>query len=160
MQSDLLRHLRERWDHVSWERVCSGQGIPNIYRFLRDSGRASEPDWLAERLAAADDPAPVITAAAMDEERSCEICAMTLDVFVSALAAEAGNLALQVLATGGVYVGGGIPPRILPALKGGRFMEVFTHKGRMADLMVRMPVHVILNAHAALLGAACYGLGL
>jgi glucokinase len=102
----------------------------------------------------------VIANAALDDERPCELCVATLDTFVSILAAEAGNLALDVLATGGVYLGGGIPPRILPALEGGRFMESFTRKGRMSRLMARVPVHVVLNPQVALLGVACHGLEL
>ena len=160
LEAQLLRHLLARFDHVSCERVCSGLGLPNIYAYLRDSGRADEPAWLAEQLAAAEDPTPIIASVALDEERSCELCTATLDSFVSILAAEAGNLALKVLATGGVYLVGGIPPRILPALKQERFMLAFQRKGRLSDLMARIPVHVILNSKAALLGAACHGLKL
>jgi glucokinase len=158
LQVDLLRYLMDRFDHVSFERVCSGVGIPNIYAFLRDSGHAPEPEWLAKQLAMADDPNPVIARAALAGE--CELCVATFNVFVSIMGAEAGNLALKVLATGGVYVGGGIPPRILPLLQSERFMEAFTHKGRFSDLLSRVPVYVILNPKAALLGAACYGLDL
>lgn len=160
IQAELLRYLQERFDHVSYERICSGLGLPNIYTFLRDTGHAEEPGWLAERLAAVDDPTPVIVNVALDDERSCELCAITLDLFVCILGAEAGNLALKVLATGGVYLGGGIPPRILPTLQQEQFLKSFRRKGRMADLLARMPVHVILNPKAALLGVACYGLGL
>jgi len=154
----LLRYLQEGlgFEHVSYERVCSGRGLPNIYAYLRDSGTACEPAWLAERLAAADDPTPLIVNAALVGE--CELCIATLDAFVSILGAEAGNLALKVLATGGVYLGGGIPPRILPALEHERFMEAFRRKGRFSDLLARVPVHVILNPKVALLGAACHGL--
>lgn len=158
LEIDLLRYLQDRLGHVSYERVCSGQGIVNIYAFLRDSGY-EEPAWLAERLAAADDPAPVIANAALDKD-ACEICSTTLGVFVSILGAETGNLALKVLATSGVYLGGGIPPRILPLLKRDSFMEAFRYKGRFSDLLARVPVHVILNPKAALLGAACYVLEL
>ena len=155
---ELLRYLQGRFGHVSYERVCSGRGLPNIYAYLKDSGYADEPDWLTEQLAAADDPTPVIVNAALDEERPCELCVATLNAFVSILGAEAGNLALKVLASGGVYLGGGIPPRILPALQQEWFMEAFRRKGRMSDLLARVPVHVILNPKVALLGAACYGL--
>jgi len=157
---ELLRYLQQRYEHVSYEWVCSGQGLPNIYAFLKDSGYAEEPAWLAGQLAAADDPTPVIVNMALDEEKPCELCAATLNTFVSVLGAEAGNLALKVLATGGVYLGGGIPPRILPALKHERFMEAFRHKGRLSGLLAHMPVHVILNPKVALLGAACHGLEL
>ena len=158
LEAEMLRYLMDRFDHVSCERVCSGKGIPNIYAFLKDSGYAEEPDWLAEKLAAADDPTPVIANGALDSERPCELCVATLNTFVSILGAEAGNLALKVLATGGVYLGGGIPPRILPALEDGQFMQAFRRKGRMSDLLSSIPVHVILNPKVALLGAACYGL--
>jgi glucokinase len=160
LEVELLRYLQDRFGHVSCERVCSGRGLPNIYAYLKDSGYADEPAWLAEQLAAADDPTPVIVNTALDEEKPCELCVATLNTFVSILGAEAGNLALKVLASGGVYLGGGIPPRILPALEQGRFMEAFQRKGRMSDLLARMPVHVILNPKVALLGAACHGLEL
>jgi glucokinase len=160
LEVNLLRYLQGRFEHVSCERVCSGIGIPNIYAFLKDGGSYLEPDWLAEQLVASDDPTPVIVNAALDREEACEICIAALDTFVSILGAEAGNLALKVLSTGGVYLGGGIPPRILPVLEQGRFMEAFCDKGRMSDLLARMPVLVILNPKVALLGAACHGLGL
>jgi glucokinase len=162
LEAELLQYLRDRhqFDHVSYERVCSGLGIPTIYAFLKDQGQAEEPTWLTEQLAAAKDRTPVIVNAAVDKKRTCELCVSTLNIFVSVLGAEAGNLALKVLATGGVYVGGGIPPRILSALENGRFMEAFVRKGRMSGLLARMPVKVILNPKAALLGAACRGLEL
>lgn len=158
LQIELLRYWQERLDHVSFERFGSGMGLPNIYTFLRDSGYAEEPSWLAEALAGADDPTPIIVGAALDSERSCPLCEATLDTFLSIVAAEAGNLAIKLLATGGVYLGGGIPPRILPALTDGRFMAAFLRKGRMSRLLAEMPVHVILHPKAALLGAACHGL--
>lgn len=160
LEVELLRYLQDRFEHVSYERVCSGRGLPNIYAFLRDSGYADEPARLAEQLAVADDPTPVIVNAAFDGERPCGLCVATLSAFVSILGAEAGNLALKVLATGGVYLGGGISPRILPALEQEQFMQAFRNKGRMADLLARFPVHVILNPRVALLGAACHGLEL
>jgi glucokinase len=162
LEAELLQYIRDRYQfgHVSYERVCSGLGLPTIYAFLKDRGKAEEPDWLAEELAAADDPTPVIVNTALGKEKTCELCVTTLNIFASILGAEAGNLALKVLATGGVYVGGGIPPRILSALDDGRFMEAFMRKGRMSGLLVRMPVHVILNPKAALLGAAFRGLDL
>jgi glucokinase len=162
LEAELLQDLRDRhhFDHVSYERVCSGQGIPTIYAFFKERGRGEEPTWLADQLAAVDDRTPVIVNAALDKERTCELCVATLNMFVSILGAEAGNLALKLLATGGVYVGGGIPPRILSALENGRFMEAFVRKGRMSGLLARMPVKVILNPKSALLGAACRALEL
>ena len=159
LQLDLLRYLQDRYDgHVSYERVCSGKGIPNIYDFLRDSGYADEPAWLARELADADDPTPIIVNTALNEEKNCKLCVETLNIFVSILGAEAGNLALKIMATGGVFLGGGIPPRILPALKKPRFLQAFTSKGRFSDLLTNIPVYVIRNPKAALLGAACHGL--
>jgi glucokinase len=160
LQIDLLRYLRRDHEHVSYERVCSGIGLPNIYTYLRESGQAPEPAWLAEQLASTEDHTPVIVNAALDATKRCELCVTALDTFASVLATESANLALKVLSTGGVYLGGGIPPRILPVLKQPSFMQAFLDKGRMSSLLSRMPVHVILNPKAALLGAACLGLGL
>jgi glucokinase len=154
---DLLRYLLERFPHVSYERVCSGKGLPNIYAFLRDTGRAVEADWLAAELAQATDKTPVIMKAALDTDAPCAIAAATLNTFVSVLGAEAGNMALKVLATGGVYLGGGIPPRILPYLSSERFMQSFCNKGRLGKLLTTTPVHVILNPKIALFGAALHG---
>lgn len=159
-QLRLLNYMESRMEHVSYERICSGLGLPHIYAFLKDSGSAEEPAWLREELATAQDPTPVIINAALTRDRTCALCTATLRMFVSILGAEAGNLALKVLATGGVYLGGGIPPRILPALEDGEFMAAFTRKGRLSGLLVRMPVHVIVHPSAALLGAACEGLDL
>ena len=156
LEIGLLRYLLERFEHASYERVCSGKGIPNIYAYLRDSGYAPEPGWLAAELAAASDQTPVIARHALDGDEGCALCVATLDAFVSILATEAGNLALKILATGGVYLGGGIPPRILPALEAKRFLNGFWDKGRMTDLLRSMPVHVIINRDVALLGAACH----
>ena len=110
---DLLRYLLERFPHVSYERICSGKGFPNIYAYLKNVCHAVEPDWLAAELAQATDKTQTIMKAALDTDTPCEIAVATLNTFVSVLGAEAGNMALKVLATGGVYLGGGIPPRIL-----------------------------------------------
>lgn len=154
-EAALLLYLLDRFEHVSCERVCSGMGLPNIYAYLKDSDAAGPPDGLSERPAAAEDPTPVIIAAALDAERPCPRCRAALNMFASILGAEAGNLALKVMALGGVYLGGGLPPRILPVLQNGSLMEAFKRKGRMSRLMDAIPVHVILNPKAALLGAAC-----
>jgi glucokinase len=151
---DLLRFLKQKYNgRISQERVVSGPGLTNIYEFLREVRGIDEPAWLAERMAA-EDPNAVITELAMAAKS--EICEKTLDMFVSAYGAEAGNLALKLLSVGGVYVGGGIAPRILEKLKDGRFMKAFTDKGRLSQLLVNMPVRVILESRAALLGAAAY----
>jgi len=147
-----------RYEHVSYEWVCSGIGIPNICNFFKDSGKAEEPDWLAKELAKAKDPTPMIVNAAISKDRTCPICKATIDTFISILGSEAGNMALKVMATGGVYLGGGIPPRILPALKKSHFMENFLRKGRMSRLLLHMPVNVILSAKTAITEAAYYGL--
>lgn len=157
-QIELLRFLLGRHRHVSYERVCSGMGIPNLYAFLKETGRCPEPDWLAQELAEADDPTPVIVNAGLARPADAPICRKVLELFVAILGAEAGNLALKTLATGGIYLGGGIPPRVLPVLEEGAFLAAFQAKGRFAQLLEQIPVHVILNPKAALLGAAQYGL--
>ena len=148
---ELLAYLRHDWSHVSWERVLSGPGLVNLYRFLRDSGRGEEPPWLAEALRAGD-AAAVISEAARD--RRAALCEETMSLFVSLYGAEAGNLALKMLATGGVYVGGGIAPKNLARMADGAFMRAFVDKGRMGPLLERIPVRVIVNDKTALLGAA------
>jgi glucokinase len=151
---DMLRFLRQKYDgRISFERVVSGQGITNCYEFLREVRGVEEPAWLAERIAA-EDPNAVITELAL--KAKSEICEKALDLFVSAYGAEAGNLALKVLSVGGLYVGGGIAPRILEKLKDGAFLKAFTDKGRLSQLLVHMPVRVILESRTALLGAAAY----
>jgi glucokinase len=156
LQAELWAFLREEFGHVSVERVASGSGIPNIYRFLRDRRGTEETAKLAERLNDAADPTPLIVSAAV-EKRSA-LCEETLRTFVSILGAEAGNLALKILATGGIYLAGGLPPRILPFLQDEGFLETVRAKGRLAPLLERIPVHVILNPRAALLGAAWHGI--
>jgi len=149
---DLWRYLRRGGlHHVSVERVLSGPGIFSIYSWLRHRGPHREPLWLAEKLTSGD-PAAAITQAALVEREP--IAVATLDVFVSLLGAVSGNLALTGMTSGGIYLGGGIPPRILPKLEEGKFLEAFVDKGRFRDMLSAVPVHVILNDRAALLGAA------
>jgi len=136
---------------VSVERLLSGPGLVNIYSWLKDSGRFPEPAYLATMIKEMD-PARAITQAAM--ERNNPLCVKTLNIFVSIFGAVSGNLALTGMTTGGVYLGGGIPPKILPQLKEGIFMKSFTEKGRFKGLLKKIPVRVILNDKAALLGAA------
>ena len=151
---DLLRFLKQKYaGRISFERVVSGQGMPNIYEFLREVRGLDEPAWLAERMAK-EDPNVVITELALAAKS--EICEKALDMFVSAYGAEAGNLALKILSLGGLYVGGGIAPRILEKLKDGTFMKAFTDKGRLSQLLVNTPVRVILESKTALMGAAAY----
>jgi len=157
LQKELLSYLQEKLGHVSYESVCSGLGILNIYYFLRERCYGEEPSWLSDKLAQKKDPVPVIVSAALDHENACDLCVIALNLFASILGAEAGNMALRVLATNGVYIGGGIPRRILPYLENGQLMKSFRNKGRMADLVSQMPVFVILNPKVALMGAAWYG---
>ncbi|HEY6489337.1 MAG: glucokinase [Terracidiphilus sp.] len=152
---ELLRFLKQKYNgRISFERVVSGMGMTNIYDFLRDVKGVQEPVWLAEQMTAAHDPNSVITE--MGLAAKSELCAKTLDMFVSIYGAEAGNLALKVLSVGGLYVGGGIAPRILEKLKDGIFLRAFTDKGRLSHLLINMPVRVILESRAALMGAAAF----
>jgi glucokinase len=153
-QIDLLRHLIKKFGHVSYERVVSGPGIANIYGCLRESGRFEEPDWLKEKISTAEDASAVISQEALSG--SSAICIQALDLFAFVYGAEAGNLALRGKATGGVYIGGGIAPKILTKLKDGTFMRAFLGKGRYRQFLAAMPVRVILNDQAALQGAAYY----
>ena len=158
MQADLLRYLQQRFDHVSYEIVCSGLGIPHLYEFFRDSDHAAESPELAAQLAAAEDRTPLIVEGAMRDGTPDALGLATLETFVSILGAEAGNLALKVLATGGVFIGGGIAPRVMPILEDQHFNAAFRRKGRFAELLARVPVHVITMDDSALIGAAGYGL--
>jgi glucokinase len=154
-QLEMLRYLQTKFNNISYERVCSGSGVPNIYDALKHLGIAPENPGLTTAISQVADPTPTIIQAGL--AGSCELCEETLNMFVSILGAEAGNLALKVMATGGVYLGGGIPPRIIDKLKNGTFMTAFTNKGRMAEILFQIPVYVILNTKAPLLGAAFYG---
>jgi len=158
LEIELLRYWMDRFDHVSYEKVLSGEGLYNIYRFLRDSKRfGNEPKWLSERMDR-EDPAQVISETA--KQRKNRLCSMALDLFTSIYGAAAGNLALQFMAVGGVYIGGGIAPKIIWKLKGRIFMEAFKNKGRLSKVLADIPVKVILNDRAALLGAARYAMKL
>ncbi|WP_224998958.1 glucokinase [Cesiribacter sp. SM1] len=150
----LCSYLQKQFGHVSWERVVSGMGIYNIFLFLRDVMHREVPDWLAENIKTGD-PAGVISKAALNTE--CDICRETMTLFVHYLAEESANLVLKMKATGGLYLGGGIAPKILPLLTEERFMPDFFPRGRMRELLEGVPVNIILNPHTALLGAAYYG---
>ena len=151
LEIELLRYLLQRFQHVSYERVLSGPGLLNIYKFLRDTGRGEEPAWLADEMRRSDPPI-VISQAALGG--MSDICVQALDLFISIYGAEAGNLALKMKATGGVFLGGGIAPKIIEKLNGRAFMEAFVAKGRMRPLLEAISVRVILNDKTALLGAA------
>ncbi len=151
LEMELLSYSLNRYRRVSYERLVSGPGLVNIYQFLRDTGKGKEPDWLVEQLRQGD-PAPIISQCAM--EGKSPLCLQAMEIFVSLYGAEAGNLALKVMATGGVYLGGGIAPKIIVKLKEPEFMNAFTAKGRMRPLLQDIPVKVIMNPKTALLGAA------
>jgi len=151
LEIELLRFLARRFPRVSWERVVSGRGLVNIYDFLLEHRGARSEPWLAEEMAAGD-PAAAISQAARAGRN--ELCAEAVGLFVSLYGAEAGNLALKVLAKGGVYLGGGIAPKLLEELKKPAFLESFLAKGRMRPLLEAMPVRVILDDRAALAGTA------
>ncbi|MGC8550458.1 MAG: glucokinase [Acidobacteriaceae bacterium] len=154
LEVELLRYLMKKLDgRVSFERVVSGLGIHNIYEFLRDEKKMTESPELAERLKH-EDPNAVI--GELGDSGKDELCAKTLEVFVSAYGAEAGNMALKVLAVGGIYIGGGIAPKILKTMRSGTFMQAFADKGRLSDLLIKTPVHIILDSRCALMGAAAY----
>jgi len=151
---DLHRYLRQKYKgRVSYDRVISGSGLTNFYEFLRDVRGMETPAWLGERTSI-EDPNAVISELALAGKSA--ICEKALDMFVSAYGAEAGNLALKTLSVDGLYVGGGIAPRILEKLKDGTFMKAFTAKGRLSEVLINMPVRIILDSRAALLGAASY----
>ena len=151
---ELLDYLRRTLKgRVSFERVVSGIGIKNVYAFLRDDQKMEEPAWLRERMAV-EDPNAVIGQCA--EDGSSEICFETLQIFTSAFGAEAGNVALKVLAMGGIYLGGGIAPKILKTMRDGQFMKAFLDKGRLSPLLEALPVRIILDDTCALLGAAAF----
>jgi glucokinase len=157
LEDELCAWLRERYGHVSWERVLSGPGLADLYRFMSATGRGEEPAAFAREFAAAHDHPATIAEAAF--AGTCERARLTLERFASIYGAEAGNVALKFLAVGGVFVGGGIAPRILPFLRDGRFRDAFRAKGRLAAVLERIPVSVILDDRAALWGAAVVALG-
>lgn len=167
-ENDLLVYLQRTLSkdgqslaHVSWERVCSGSGIPNIYAYFRQSGIAEEDPAIAAQIAQvmADDGdiTPIVMNNAMGEN-PCSLCKQTLNTFLGILGAEVGNMGLKILATGGIYLGGGIPPRLLAYLDEPVFANALYNKGRLSPVLRDMPVKVILNPKAALFGAAYYGL--
>jgi glucokinase len=151
LQIELLRFLSHEFGHVSWERVLSGPGLYNIYRFLRDTGRGEESAWLTDEMQQ-QDPSAVISHAAL--ANTSALCRQALDLFVVLYGAEAGNLALKLMATAGVYVGGGIAPKIIQKLTDSTFMDAFVAKGRLKPLLQEISVRIIMSDKVALLGAA------
>jgi len=151
LEIELLKYLSTKFEHVSYERVLSGPGLVNIYNFLKDTGHAQEPAELRQQVQG-EDAAAVISSNAQAGEH--EICVKALDLFVSVLGAQAGNLALTLVTTGGIYLGGGIPPKICEKLADGTLLSAFLSKGRLSDFVKKVPLYVIRDDHAALLGAA------
>lgn len=147
---ELLRYLRSQYLHVSYERLLSGPGLHAIYEYLRDT-RKNEPTWLAEKIKAGN-PAAEIAEAGLKGQ--ADIAKQALDIFASIYGAEAGNLALKALSLDGVYIGGGIAPKLITKLHDGMFMKAFTNKGRYKRMMTNIPVNVVMNPHTALIGAA------
>jgi glucokinase len=156
-QAGLWAFLADRFGHVAWERVCAGSGLPNVYDYLVSRAPEAESAAFAALLQAAPDRTPVIVEAALADPVGNPLAASTLRIMIECWAAESANLALKVMATGGVCLAGGMPPRLVPQLRDSAFMRVFTAKGRFGPLLHAMPIRVIM-VNAALLGAAIYGL--
>ncbi|BAZ45365.1 glucokinase [Chondrocystis sp. NIES-4102] len=165
LETELLKYLRHKLkvEHISVERVVSGQGIPSIYQFLRDSNFASESSEIAEKITAWEqetnktiDPAAIISQAAF--KQSDRLCEKTMEIFIEAYGAETGNLALKLLSYGGIYIAGGIAAKILPLMQDGRFLNTFKDKGRVSSLITAIPVHIVLNPQVGLVGSVLYGL--
>jgi len=156
LEISLLQYLKHRYTHVSWERVVSGMGLVNIYEFLREHRNYETPSWLGDEMQSGDSAAAISQAA---QTNRCPVCSESLELFIHLYGAEAGNHALKIMATGGVFIGGGIAPKILDKLKGPAFMRAFQSKGRMESLMRDMPIKVILNDLTALYGPAVFAAG-
>lgn len=150
---ELLQYLQQQYGHVSWERVLSGPGICHIFYFLRDIKKRQPADWVQAKMER-QEPAAAIAEAAGE---GCPVCAETLELFVRYLAEEASDLALKLKATGGIFLGGGIPPKIWNDRRQAIFLEHFFQVGRLGALLEAVPVHLVLNPKAVLLGAAWYG---
>ena len=154
LEIELLRFLRRRHARVSTERVVAGPGFSAIYQFLLEHGRCKESELMRDRLAGSEDPNGVISAAGLADEDP--VARKVLEIFVSLFGSAAGDLALVAKSTAGVFIGGGIAPKILPALRDGEFLRSFRNKGRLSPLLESMPVKVILEPRTALIGAAAY----
>ncbi|MDP2761905.1 MAG: glucokinase [Sideroxyarcus sp.] len=153
LELSLLNFMQQQYEHVSWERVLSGMGLRDLYDFMLAARRATPPAWLADEIRAGDKAAAISAAALADKD---ELCVETLRLFVDLYGAETGNLALKLMSRGGLFIGGGIAPKILPLLQQGAFLQSFLDKGRMHPLLAAMPVKVILNDRSALYGPALF----
>lgn len=153
----LLEYMRQRFEHVSYEHVCSGVGIPYVYDFFRDREKTEERPHISERIASVGDRTKAIIQCALDLAEPSPRCVAAIETVVSIMGSEAGNLALKVMAVGGVYLAGGIPIHIQPVLKSGRFLQCFRRKGRFEEMMSRIPVHLMISK-VGIAGAAAYGL--
>lgn len=158
VQIELLSFLMEQFDHVSYERICSGVGLLNVYRFLRQRKLMDEPSWLSPFLMEEHQCVRAIINAAMDSTRSCEICRQTVKLFVQVLGAETGNLALRMLPSGGLFIGGGLAPRIVEYFQNSDFLFEVYNKGRMTEVVAQFPIYLVLDPLTPLLGAAYLGL--
>ncbi|MEN9566190.1 MAG: hypothetical protein RLZZ69_1386 [Cyanobacteriota bacterium] len=165
LEIELLKYLQKKLniEHISVERVVSGQGIASIYQFLRDSGYADESPAIAEKISLWEqeakktiDPAAIISQAAF--KQSDRLCEKTMDVFIEAYGAETGNLALKLLCYGGIYIAGGIAAKILPLMQDGKFLQTFKNKGRVSTLIEKIPVHIVLMPQVGLVGSVLYAL--
>ena len=155
-QAGLHAHLTEHFGHVSYERVCSGSGVPHVYDYLRSMDPGAESDAFAAKLRSAADLTPLIIDAGQRDAANNPLAALTLQTIIDIWGHEAGNFALKVMALGGVYLAGGMPARLIPRLQDGAFMRAFTAKGRFDELLSAVPVHVVI-VNAALLGATIHG---
>src|SRR5207253_4672 len=156
LESEMTQYLRKKYDHVSCERILSGPGIKNIYDFLRDAGKAEEPEWLQKQMAEAPDQPALISQLAL--EKKAAICDQALNIFVGVYGSETGNRALNFMATGGVFIGGNIAAKIAPRMQDPIFMNSFLNKGRMRSLLADMPVKIVMNDDSGIIGAAQYTL--
>lgn len=156
LEAELAQYLRKKYEHVSCERILSGPGLKNIYEFLRDTGKAEEPEWLKQQMSQAPDQPALISQLAL--EKNVAICDQVLNIFVGVYGSETGNCALNFLATGGVFVGGSIAAKIVPRMQEPIFMNSFLNKGRMRSLLADMPVKIVVNDNCGITGAARYAL--
>ncbi len=155
LQVELLNFLHRRYNHVSFERVCSGSHLPGIYEFFLESGLYEEPGWLQDQLMTTRDKTPIIVANGLKNKAA--ICTATVDMFVATLGTMISNIAVSFLPTGGMYLGGGIPPRILSRLQQPDFLQAVTDKGRLSAFCAQLPINVIVNPKTGLYGAAWHG---